>query len=139
VAALTEKDTVLLADFDNKTGDAVFDDALKQALAVQLQQSPFLNILSDRRIEETLKLMSQPPTQRITRQLAREICIRTGSKATVQGSISNLGGQYVIGLNAVGCNSGDTLATEHHRSVRTVGQELSTRHGPARKPRGALL
>src|SRR5262245_12389379 len=78
-ATLTEKDKVLLADFENKTGDAVFDDALKQALAVQLQQSPFLNILSDRKIEETLRLMGQQPSQRITRELAREICIRTGS------------------------------------------------------------
>jgi tetratricopeptide (TPR) repeat protein len=115
-ATLTEKDKVLLADFENKTGDAVFDDALKQALAVQLQQSPFLNVLSDRKIEETLRLMGQPATQRITRDVAREICIRTGSKATVLGSISNLGGQYVIGLNAVGCSSGDTLATEQEQA-----------------------
>ena len=116
-AVLTEKDTVLLADFNNKTGDAVFDDALKQALAVQLQQSPFLNVLSDRKIEDTLRLMGQPPTQHVTREIAREICIRTGSKATVLGSISNLGGQYVIGLNAVGCNSGDTLATEQEQAA----------------------
>ena len=131
-AALTEKDTVLLADFDNKTGDAVFDDALKQALAVQLQQSPFLNILSDRRIEETLKLMGQQPSQRITRELAREICVRTGSKATVLGSISNLGGQYVIGLNAIGCNNGDTLATEQEQAtgkqdvLKALGQAATT-------------
>jgi eukaryotic-like serine/threonine-protein kinase len=130
--ALTEKDTVLLADFDNKTGDAVFDDALKQALAVQLQQSPFLNILSDRKIEETLKLMGQQPSQRITRELAREICVRTGSKATVLGSISNLGGQYVIGLNAIGCNSGDTLATEQEQAagkqdvLKALGQAATT-------------
>ena len=100
-APLTDKDSVLLADFVNKTGDPVFDDALKQALTIQLSQSPFLNIVSDRKIEETLRLMGQP-AQRITPDLAREICIRTGSKATVLGSISNLGGQYVIGLNAVG-------------------------------------
>jgi eukaryotic-like serine/threonine-protein kinase len=90
---LTEKDTVVLADFDNKTGDAVFDDALKQALAVQLGQSPFLNILSDRKAEETLHLMGRPSTERITRDVARELCIRTGSKAIVLGSISNLGSQ----------------------------------------------
>jgi eukaryotic-like serine/threonine-protein kinase len=113
---LTEKDTVVLADFDNKTGDAVFDDALKQALAVQLGQSPFLNILSDRRVEETLRLMGRPSTERITRDVARELCIRTGSKAIVLGSISNLGGQYVIGLNTVGCSSGDTLATEQEQA-----------------------
>ena len=116
-AVLTEKDTVLLADFDNKTGDAVFDDALKQALAVQLQQSPFLNVLSDRKIEDTLRLMGQPTTQRITRDVAREICIRTGSKATVLGSISNLGGQYVIGLNAIGCSTGDTLAAQQEQAA----------------------
>jgi tetratricopeptide (TPR) repeat protein len=131
-AAVTEKETVLLADFDNKTGDAVFDDALKQALAVQLQQSPFLSVLSDRKIEDTLRLMSQPTTQRITRDVAREICIRTGSKATVLGSISNLGGQYVIGLNAVGCSSGDTLATEQEQAaskqdvLKALGQAATT-------------
>jgi tetratricopeptide (TPR) repeat protein len=106
-----------LADFDNKTGDAVFDDALKQALAVQLGQSPFLNILSERRVEETLRLMGRPSTDRITRDVARELCIRTGSKAIVLGSISNLGGQYVIGLNTVGCSSGDTLATEQEQAA----------------------
>ena len=115
-APLTEKDSVLLADFVNKTDDPVFDDALKQALTIQLSQSPFLNIVSDRKIEETLRLMSQP-AQRITAGLAREICIRTGSKATVLGSISNLGSQYVIGLSAVGCGNGDTLATEQGQAA----------------------
>jgi eukaryotic-like serine/threonine-protein kinase len=113
---LTEKDTLVLADFDNKTGDTVFDEALKQALAVQLGQSPFLNILSDRKAEETLHLMGRPSTERITRDIARELCTRTGSKAIVLGSISNLGGQYVIGLNTVGCSSGDTLATEQEQA-----------------------
>ena len=89
---LTDKDSVLLADFVNKTGDPVFDDALKQALTIELSQSPFLNIVSDRKIEETLKLMGQPAAQHITPELAQEVCIRTGSKATVLGSISNLGG-----------------------------------------------
>jgi hypothetical protein len=115
-APLTENDTVLLADFVNKTDDPVFDDALKQALTIQLSQSPFLNIVSDRKIEETLRLMGQP-TQHITADLAREICIRTGSKATVLGSISNLGSQYVIGLSALGCGSGDTLATEQGQAA----------------------
>jgi serine/threonine protein kinase/tetratricopeptide (TPR) repeat protein len=114
---LTERDIVVLGDFDNKTGDSVFDDALKQALAVQLGQSPFLNILSDRKVEETLRLMGRPSTDRITRDVARELCIRTGSKAIVLGSISNLGGQYVIGLNTVGCSSGDTLATEQEQAA----------------------
>jgi len=115
-APLTEKDSVLLADFVNKTDDPVFDDALNQALTIQLSQSPFLNIVSDRKIEETLRLMGQP-AQRITPDLAREICIRTGSKATVLGSISNLGSQYVIGLSAVGCGNGDTLATEQGQAA----------------------
>jgi tetratricopeptide (TPR) repeat protein len=134
-AALSERDGVVLADFDNKTGDAVFDDALKQALAVQLRQSPFLNILSDRKIEETLRLMGQPPTQHVTREIAREICIRTGSKATVLGSISNLGGQYVIGLNAIGCSTGDTLATEQEEAaskqdvLKTLGHAATMLRG----------
>jgi serine/threonine protein kinase/Flp pilus assembly protein TadD len=114
---LTEKDTVVLADFDNKTGDPVFDDALKQALAVQLGQSPFLNILSDRKVEDTLHLMGRASNERITRDVARELCIRTGSKALLLGSVSNLGGQYVIGVDAVGCSTGDTLAKEQEEAA----------------------
>jgi len=138
---LTEKDSVVLADFDNKTGDAVFDDALKQALSVQLGQSPFLNILSDRRVEETLRLMGRPSTERITRDVARELCIRTGSKAIVLGSISNLGGQYVIGLNTVGCNSGDTLATEQEQTdaKQDVLKALSTAASALRGKLGESL
>jgi len=116
-APLSTKDAVVLADFDNKTGDAVFDDALKQALAVQLGQSPFLNILSDRKVVETLRLMGSQPGARITQDVARELCVRTGSKAIVLGSISNFGGQYVIGLDAVGCSSGDTLAKEQEEAA----------------------
>jgi len=116
-APLTEKDTVVLADFDNKTGDPVFDDALKQALAVQLGQSPFLNILSERKVEETLGLMGRPANERITRDVARELCVRTGSKAILLGTISNLGGQYVIGVDAVGCSNGDTLAEEQEEAA----------------------
>src|SRR5262249_10358240 len=114
-ALLTEKDSIALADFDNKTGDTVFDDALKQALAVQLGQSPFLNILSDRKVEETLHLMGKVSSERITREMARELCIRTGSKAFLVGSISNLGNQYVLGVDAIGCSTGDTLAKEQLR------------------------
>src|SRR5208282_2895213 len=102
---------------ENSTGDPVFDDALKQALSVQLGQSPFLNILSDRRVEETLHLMGRPSNERITRDVARELCVRTGSKAIVLGSISNLGGQYVIGVDAVGCSNGDTLAQEQEEAA----------------------
>ena len=114
---LTERDTVVLADFTNSTGDPVFDDALKQALGVELGQSPFLNILSDRKVEETLHLMGRPSNERITRDVARELCIRTGSKAIVLGSISSLGGQYVLGVDAVGCSSGDTLAKEQEQAA----------------------
>ena len=113
---LTEKDSIVLADFNNTTGDAVFDGALKQALAVQLGQSPFLNLVSDRRLEETLHLMSRPATEKITRDVARELCIRTGSKALLQGSISKMGEHYLVGIDAIGCNSGDTLAKEQEEA-----------------------
>jgi tetratricopeptide (TPR) repeat protein len=138
---LTDKDSVLLADFVNKTGDPVFDDALKQALAIGLNQSPFLNIVSDRKIEETLRLMGQPAAQHITLELAKEVCIRTGSKATVLGSISNLGGQYVIGLNAISCGSGDTLASEQGTAVgkRDVLKTLGKAAGKLRGKLGESL
>jgi serine/threonine protein kinase/tetratricopeptide (TPR) repeat protein len=116
-APLTEKDTIVLADFDNTTGDPVFDDALKQALAVQLGQSPFLNILSDRKVNETMRLMGRATTDRITRDVAGELCVRTGSKAILLGSISKLGGQYVVGVDAVGCSTGDTLAKEQEEAA----------------------
>jgi serine/threonine protein kinase/tetratricopeptide (TPR) repeat protein len=132
---LTERDTVVVADFDNKTGDAVFDDALKQALAVQLGQSPFLNILSDRKVGETLRLMGHQPSDRVTQELARELCVRTGSKAIILGSISNLGGQYVIGVDAVGCSSGDTLAKEQEAAetkqdvLKAIGKAAASLRG----------
>jgi len=109
---LTEKDTVVLTDFTNSTGDPVFDGTLKQALAVDLEQSPFLNILSDRKIGATLKLMGHAPAEHITADVARELCLRTGSKAVIGGLISNLGSQYVVSLDAVACNTGDSLAKE---------------------------
>jgi eukaryotic-like serine/threonine-protein kinase len=111
-APLTEKDTVVLADFDNKTRDPVFDDALKQALAVELGQSPFLNVLSDRKVSETLRMMGRPANDRVTTDVGRELCLRTGSKALLGGSISSLGSHYLIDLSAVACNTGDTLAKE---------------------------
>jgi len=116
-APLTEKDTIVLADFDNKTGDPVFDDALKQALAVQLGQSPFLNILSDRKVLETLRLMGRPATDHITRDVANEVCVRTGSKAILLGSVSKLGSQFIVGIDAVNCSSGETLATEQEEAA----------------------
>ena len=118
---LTEKDTVVLADFINSTGDAVFDGTLKQALAVDLEQSPFLNILSDRKVGETLKLMGHAPTEHVTADVARELCLRTGSKAVLSGSISNLGSQYIVGLDAVACNTGDNLAKERAEAPSKEG------------------
>jgi serine/threonine protein kinase len=114
---LTEKDAVVLADFDIKTGDAVFDDALKQALAVDLGQSPFLNVLSDRKVSETLQMMGRRPNERITVDVGRELCLRTGSKALLGGTISSLGSHYLIDLSAVACSTGDTLAKEQAEST----------------------
>ena len=109
---LTDKDTVVLADFTNTTGETIFDDALKQALAVELGQSPFLNVLSDRKVSETLGMMGRPANERITMDVGRELCLRTGSKALLGGTISSLGSHYLLDLTAVACNSGDTLAKE---------------------------
>ena len=109
---LTDKDTIVLADFDNKTGDAVFDDTLKTALSVSLNQSPFLNVLSDNKVAETLKLMTRPPDIKLTPDVARELCQRAGSKAYIAGAIASLGSEYVLGLKAVSCQSGDSLAQE---------------------------
>jgi tetratricopeptide (TPR) repeat protein/predicted Ser/Thr protein kinase len=108
---LTAKDTVILADFANATGDAVFDDALRQALSAQLEQSPFLSLLSDERIAQTLTLMSQPKDARLTRELAREVCQRTGGAAVLNGSIAQIGTQYLLSLKAVNCSNGETLAS----------------------------
>ncbi len=109
---LTNKDTIVLADFTNTTGEVVFDDALKQALAVELGQSPFLNVLSDRRVSEVLRMMGRPANERVTVDVGRELCVRAGSKAILSGSISSLGGPYVIGLVAVGCATGEVLDRE---------------------------
>src|SRR5262249_6107671 len=109
---LTEKDTIVLADFTNTTGDPVFDDTLKQGLRVQLEQSPYLNVLSDQQIDEQLKLMAHSAGERLTSDLARDLCQRVGSKAVLNGTISNLGSHYVIGLNAWNCHTGDALAGE---------------------------
>jgi eukaryotic-like serine/threonine-protein kinase len=109
---LTEKDTIVLAAFVNTTGDPVFDDTLKQGLAVQLSQSPFLNLLSDHRARETLKLMGRAPGDPLTPEMAREICVRSRSKVMLAGSVSSLGSQYVIALKAMNCDSGDVIAQE---------------------------
>ena len=109
---LTEKDTIVLADFANSTGDAVFDDTLKTALNVSLRQSPFLNMLSDSAVAKTLQEMTRPASTPLTSEVTREVCQRSQSKAYIAGSIATLGSEYVLGLKAVNCQSGDTLAQE---------------------------
>jgi len=109
---LTDKDTIVLADFANSTGEQVFDDTLKTALNVSLRQSPFLNVLSDGEVTKTLKLMTRSADTKLTPEVARELCQREGSKAYIAGSIDRLGNDYVLGLKAVNCQSGDTLAEE---------------------------
>jgi DNA-binding winged helix-turn-helix (wHTH) protein/Tfp pilus assembly protein PilF len=137
VQALTEKDTIVLADFANSTGDAVFDDTLKQALSVDLSQSPFLNILSDEKVAETLQMMGQPAEQRVNEKLALEICKRTQSAAVLAGSIATLGSQYVIGLRAVTCRTGDNLDAQQ---LQASGKEevLKAVDRAATKLRGKL-
>jgi tetratricopeptide (TPR) repeat protein len=110
--ALTERDAVVLTDFSNRTGDAMFDDTLSEALAVQLRQSPFLNLLPEQQIAATLQLMGRDAMTAVTPEIAREVCQRTGSKAMLGGSIASLGSSYVITLRALDCVSGSTLAEE---------------------------
>jgi tetratricopeptide (TPR) repeat protein len=117
MARLTDKDTIVLSDFDNKTGDAVFDDTLKQGLSVQLEQSPFLALVSERKVNETLKLMGRPAGDRLTPEVTHEVCLRTGSKAMLTGSIAGLGSQYVIGLKAMNCNTGDVVAEAQEQAA----------------------
>ncbi len=114
---LTDKDTIVLADFTNTTGDSVFDDTLKQGLSVQLEQSPFLDLISERKVNETLRLMGRPAGDRLTPELAREVCQRRGSRAILTGSIAALGSQYVIGLKAANCNTGDVLAEAQEQAA----------------------
>jgi len=109
---LTEKDSIVLADFRNTTGDNMFDETLRQALAVEFEQSPFLNVLSRDRLSEQLKLMRRAPDDRLTEPVAREVCQRAGAVVLIAGSISMMGGHYVIGLNAENCQSGDSLGSE---------------------------
>jgi eukaryotic-like serine/threonine-protein kinase len=133
--ALTEKDSILLTDFVNTTGDSVFDGTLKQALAVQLEQSPYLNIVAESRIQEALKYMGKPAGERITSDIGREICQRQGIKAMMTGSIANLGSHYVITLKSVNAQSGDTLASAQAESaskedvLKTVDKAASELRG----------
>jgi eukaryotic-like serine/threonine-protein kinase len=134
---LTDKDTIVVADFQNSTGDPVFDDTLKTALTVALNQSPFLNVLADNRVAATLKLMTRPAGTRLTPDVARELCERAGAKATIDGSIANLGNQYVLGLKVINCQNGDTIAEQQ---VTADGKEhvLNVLGDAAAKLRGQL-
>ena len=114
---LTQQDTIVLADFTNTTGDTVFDGTLKQALAVDLEQSPFLRVLPGARVRQTLGFMGRSPDERLTNDLTRDLCLRSGSKAMLAGSIANLGSQYVITLNAINCQTGDSLAQEQAQAA----------------------
>src|SRR4030081_1293886 len=140
-AKLTEKDSVLLADFINTTGDGVFDGTLKQALAVELEESPYLNIFPESRIHETLHFMGRSPDERVTSAVAREICLREGVKAMLTGSISSLGSHYVITLEAVNAQSGDSLAREQAEaeSKEQVLKSLDTAASSLRKKLGESI
>ena len=132
---LTEKDTIVLSDFANTTGDPVFDTTLKQALSVDLEQSPFLNVLSDSKVNGTLRLMGHSSNERVTEELAREICLRAGSKALLAGSIASLGTHYAIELKAVNCQTGDSLgsaqaeADNREKILPSLGQAATTLRG----------
>jgi eukaryotic-like serine/threonine-protein kinase len=115
---LTDKDTIVLADFTNTTGDPEFDETLRQGLAIQLEQSPFLSMISDDVIQKTLGLMGQPANARLTPKISQEICVRTGSAAVLEGSISKLGSQYVLGLRARNCRTGDIIDQEQVEAAR---------------------
>jgi tetratricopeptide (TPR) repeat protein len=134
---LTEKDPIVVADFDNKTGDPMFDDTLKQGLAVQLEQSPYLDLISDTRVSQTLQLMGRPAGIRLTPEVTREICQRTGSKAMLAGSISSVGKQYVVGLKAINCDTGDVLAEAQTQAANKEGV-LSALDTAAVRLRGEL-
>ena len=128
---LTEKDTIVLSDFSNTTGDAVFDDALRQALTVQLMQSPFLNILPDQREHEILRQMGRSPDEPVSRSEAREVCQRANAQAVLAGSIARLGDQYLVGLEATNCNTGELLASQQVQAekkdtvLKSLGQAAS--------------
>jgi len=134
---LGKADTIVLADFTNTTGDAVFDDTLKIALSVALTQSPFLDVLSESKVATNLKLMSRPPGTPVIAEVARELCVRANSKAYIAGSISALGSEYVLGLKAINCHDGDVLVQEQ-AIAKTKESVLDALGGAASKLRGAL-
>jgi hypothetical protein len=115
---LTGRDTVVLADFENRTGDPIFDQTLRQGLEVQLEQSSFLTLVAEQRIQRVLSLMNRPAEARLTPEIAREVCERTGSTAVLEGSISSLGNQYVLWLRARNCRTGDIFGEEQVQAGR---------------------
>lgn len=137
VHALTERDTIVLADFAITTGDTVFDDDLRQALSAQLAQSPFLNILPNNRVQDTLRLMGRPANERLTQDTAREVCVRTESKALLAGSIASLGSHYAISIAAANCQTGDLLAQE--QTEATNKEEVLAALGKAATQLGERL
>jgi eukaryotic-like serine/threonine-protein kinase len=134
---LAENQTIVLADFTNNTGDPVFDDALKQGLRVELEQSPFLNILSDEKVSEELQMMGHQPDERLSVNLAREACQRTGGAAVLIGSISSLGAHYAVGINALNCHTGDSLGSQQVEAENREGV-LKALGGAATKMRKKL-
>ena len=138
---LTDKDTIVLAEFTNTTGDPVFDGTLRQGLTTQLNQSPLLRIISEQKVAETLNYMGQPDNARLTNQLSRQVCERTSSTAVIEGSIASLGSQYVVGLKAVNCRTGDSLANEQEaaESKELVLKALSTASARLRSALGESL
>ena len=131
-AALTDRDTILLAEVANSTGDAIFDDTLTQAVLVKLDESPFLNVVTDDRIQQTLRLMGRPPDTRVTTALGREICERLSLKAMVAGTIASFGSQYIITLTATNCQTGGAIARAEHEAaskegvLRALGSTVAT-------------
>jgi tetratricopeptide (TPR) repeat protein len=141
---LTDKDTIVLADFVNNTGDPIFDGTLRQGLAIQLEQSPFLKIMDDGQVQRVLRLMSLAPGARITNQVAHEICVREGAAATIDGTIASLGKSYVITLQAIACQDGATLAREQIQAVdkehvlNAVGSAATAMRGKLGEPHNSI-
>ena len=137
---LTDKDTIVLADFTNSTGDAIFDDTMKTALSVSLQQSPFLSVLPDSKVARTLQQMTRPTSAKLTPDVTRELCQRAGSKAYIAGSLGSLGSEFVVGLKAVNCESGDILAQEQvtaaskEKVLNALGEAASKLRGELGEP-----
>ena len=142
--ALTDRDTIVLADFVNNTGDPVFDGTLRQGLAIQLEQSPFLKIMDDGQVQRVLRRMTLPPGARITNQVAREICVREGAAATIDGTIASLGKSYVITLQAIACQDGATLAREQIQAedkehvLNAVGAAATAMRGKLGESRSSI-